>query len=245
MIPALYNGSAALAAMVPTFSNGAQETADGGYLICLSTNSDDGDVLLHYGNADSTDAWLVKLNSAGAIEWQKTYGGTGNEGAGMIFAAPNGGYYMLCSATTDNGDVSGAHGMIDAWVLRLDATGNILWQRCYGGSANDNMNMLPTVDGNFLLQGGTSSNDGDVTGNHGNIDGVLLKIDTSGNILWHTDLGGNYNDLIIDAKQLTDSSYIACGYDYNDNACNGTLTSGPCRCYKAGQRCCGHYGCSF
>ena len=96
------------------------ETSDGGYIMAGQTASTDGDVSNNHG---STDAWVVKLDKNGNKQWQKTFGGTGIEGAQSIIETSEGGYIMAGWTNSNDGDVTGYHagwgmnlGNTDGWV---------------------------------------------------------------------------------------------------------------------------------
>jgi len=75
-----------------------------------------------------------------------------------------------------NGDVSGNHGSRDFWIVKLDASGNIMWQKCLGGSGSEFNQAIDVIsDGGYVIAGQTNSNDGDVSGNHGNYDYWVVK----------------------------------------------------------------------
>ncbi len=135
-------------------------TSDGGYIVGGTTSSNDGDVT---GNHGGKDCWVVKLNAAGSIEWQKTYGGTGDETFGSIRATADGGYIMAATTSSNDGDVSGNHGGADAWAVKLTNTGAIDWQKCFGSSLDDGLDYIEeTFDGGFITKGVCGTNDGDV-----------------------------------------------------------------------------------
>src|SRR5262249_3086673 len=78
---------------------------------------------------------------------------------------------------SNDGDVSGNHGGVDYWVVKLDGTGNISWQKTLGGSGGDyGQNVEPTADGGYIVSGSSNSTDGDVTGNHGIYDYWMVKL---------------------------------------------------------------------
>jgi hypothetical protein len=96
-----------------------RQTTDHGYLLCGKTNSSDGDVSSLIGG---TDCWVMKTDSLGAIEWEKTYGGTGNEGVSVVLPTPDGGYAFLGESASNDGDVTGHHGATsgnDLWMVKL------------------------------------------------------------------------------------------------------------------------------
>ena len=167
------------------------KTLDGGYIFSANTLSTDGDVT---GNLySSSDAgWVVKLNNAGTIQWEKCYGGyNGGTNAYSILQTSEGGYLLGCNTFATNGDVSGNHGGTDYWVVKLTDTGDVQWQKCYGGSDEDIGNtVVQTTDGNYAMDGYSKSTDGQVTGNHGLDDYWVVKFDTNGTLLWEQSYGG-------------------------------------------------------
>jgi Secretion system C-terminal sorting domain len=114
-------------------------TTDGGYIAVGSTTSTDGDVSgLHGAGSGSTDIWVVKLDGSGNIQWQKCLGGSAQDLPGSIVQTADGGYILIGTAGSTDGDVSGSHGGNDVWVVRLDKNGNLVWQQCYGNAGGDN-----------------------------------------------------------------------------------------------------------
>ena len=189
-----------------------QQTSDGGYIVAGYTSSSaNGDVTgTNNGNGDF---WVVKLNSSGTIEWQKNYGGSNWDIAESIKQTSDGGYivcgYTLSSAT---GDVTGTNnGGDDYWVVKLDSSGTIEWQKNYGGSGNESaLSIRQTPDGGFLIVGYTdSSSSGDITGvNNGNNDMWIVKTDNTGTIQWQYNYGGSENEAATEAAQANDGGYV-------------------------------------
>jgi hypothetical protein len=141
-----------------------QQTSDGGYIVGGRSNSIDGDVT---GNHGDYDAWIVKLDTIGNMEWQKSLGGSDNDGASSIQQTFDGGYIVAGYSVSNDGDVTGNHGEGDCWIVKLDKRGNIEWQKFLGGSSSDNANSInQTSDGDYIVAGDSFSNNGDVTGNH-------------------------------------------------------------------------------
>ena len=180
-----------------------QQTADGGYIVSGQTfSSNSGDVGLNHGSYDS---WVVKLDGLGNIQWQKTLGGRDIEGSPFIQQTSDGGYILGTSTTSSNtGDVGLNHGNYDVWFIKLDALGNILWQKLIGGNSIDICySFQKTTDGGFIMAGYTgSSNSGDVVGlTKGGIDGWLLKLNSSAGIEWQKTWGGSNNDYFYTVQQ--------------------------------------------
>lgn len=188
-----------------------QQTADGGYIFAGTTNSANGDVTFNHGEADF---WVIKMDAAGTIQWQKTYGGTGFDGAAMVQQTADGGYVVVGSTDSDNGDVSNKRGDKDYWVIKLDPMGNLQWQKCLGGRYDDLASSVrQTADGGYIISGYTASSNGDVSGfKGGNGDCWVVKLDNSGTMEWGKCLGGGNFDGGRDARQTRDGGYIVAAF---------------------------------
>ena len=206
-----------------------QQTTDGGYIVAgYSTSSASGDVT--GTNHGATDFWVVKLDALGNIVWNKLLGGTWNEETYDVQQTTDGGYIVAgYSYSSASGDVTGTNhgpfGSGDYWIVKLNASGNIVWNKLLGGSGHDvAYGIRQTTDGGYIIAGhSNSSNSGDVTGsNHGGVDYWILKLDASGNIVWNKLLGGNVTDVGTDVQQTTDGGYIVAGYSHS--SANGDVT---------------------
>ncbi|HET8804645.1 MAG TPA: T9SS type A sorting domain-containing protein, partial [Aequorivita sp.] len=187
-----------------------QQTNDNGYIIAGMSNSIDGDVT---GNHGDYDYWVVKLSEAGDLQWQKTYGGSASDAAYIIQQTEDDGYIVAGSSISNNGDATGNHGSGDYWVVKLNTTGNIQWQKSLGGSGWESATTIQqTLDGGYIVSGESSSTDGDVTGNHGSYDFWTVKLTESGTIQWQTSNGGSGFDSATSLQQTIDGGYIVAGY---------------------------------
>jgi hypothetical protein len=201
------------------------QTEDGGYIAAGLTSSTNGDVS---GNHGSTDVWIVKMTSEGTLTWQKCLGGSGGDDARSIAQTEDGGYIVAGATTSTNGDVLGIHisnppysyQTNDGWIVKLDDTGAIEWQKCLGGIDNDYaQSVVQTADGGYIVAGSATSNDGDVSGNHGGADCWIVKLDDTGSIEWQECLGSIGEDMGYSIQQASDGGYIlaaAAGYDGGD-----------------------------
>ncbi len=191
------------------------QTADSGFVICGYTGSTDGDVS---GNHGTYDAWVVKLNKTGALQWQKCLGGTASDFAYSVRATSDGGYAVIANTQSTNGDVTGNHGSSDIWALKLDASSTLLWQTCLGGTAAEQgYSMEQTADGGYILAGYTASNNGNVSGNHGSQDAWVVKLNGSGTLQWQKCLGGTAADQGYSVQPTPDGGYIMAGYAKSNN----------------------------
>lgn len=167
------------------------KTTDGGYLLSGRTTSNNGDITSTKGGIDM---WVAKLDAAGNINWQKSYGGNGDEYSVSATATPDGGYALTgYTLSNNNGDVGQNHGNTDFWVLKINGTGTIQWQKTLGGAGDDRPSAITvTTEGRIGVAGYTNSTNGDVGTNHGSEDMWVMLLDNgNGNFLWKKTFGGN------------------------------------------------------
>ena len=131
---------------------------------------------------------MVKLTSAGAISWNKLFGGNNDEYPTDVLQTTDGGYIIIGTSTSSQtGNVSQAnYGNEDMWLVKVNNTGNILWDKVIGGAGSDMPQAIsPVAGGGYIIAGYTSSSaSGLVFGtNHGNNDYWLIRMDDNGNIL--------------------------------------------------------------
>jgi len=174
------------------FARCIQQTSDGGFIVGGETSS--------FGA--NTEVWVLKLDADGNIQWQKTYGGGGDDVAHSIQQTSDGGY--IVAGETD----SFGAGFADFWVLKLDSNGEVLWQKTYGGGEDDIAHSIQqTSDGGFIVAGETASFGA------GFADFWVLKLDSNGDIVWQMQktYGGSLDDKAYSVQQTSDSGYIVAG----------------------------------
>lgn len=182
----------------------------------------------HWGGSDD-DMWVVKLDSVGAISWQKSYGGSNQDQAYSIRQTTDGGYIVAGTTTSNDGLVIGKHGTSndnqDVWVLKLDDTGNITWQNCLGGSGsgigagsgNDIAYCVRQAnDGGYIVAATVSSGDStndDIMGYHGHTgsDYWIVKLNNQGTLVWQKCLGGSGTEDVRTAVPTADGGIIVAG----------------------------------
>ena len=191
------------------------QTVDGGYIVTGESDSQDGDITDNHG---SSDYWVVKLNFEGKVEWEKSLGGGGLDRGNDIHQTREGGYIVFGQVRSTNGDVTGNHGGYDCWAVKLNETGTIEWQKALGGSNEDyGQSIQQTFEGGYVLAGFTSSNNGDVMGNHGETDAWLLKLTEDGEIQWQRTLGGTAPERAVSIKETNDKGYIMSGEAWSND----------------------------
>ncbi|HCB60647.1 MAG TPA: hypothetical protein DEP77_01760 [Bacteroidales bacterium] len=161
--------------------NAVVQLSDGSYTVLGYTSThNNGDVTGHYGSSGMDDFWLLKLTSTGVMEWAKCYGGSGDDQANGLTKTADGGYVMCGLTNSSDEQVSGFHtGFFapDVWVAKVFSDGSFMWQRCCGGTDQDeSFNVYEESANVYVVTGFTYSSNYDVTINHGSADGWILKI---------------------------------------------------------------------
>jgi uncharacterized repeat protein (TIGR01451 family) len=192
---------------------------DGSFLIVIMSESNDGDITNNHG---SLDIWVCKLDNNGNLIWQNSFGGSDGENPGEIARTPDGNYVIAGNTGSNDGDVTGNNGDEDLWVIKIsDSNGALIWQKALGGSrAEEDFSQQVVVanDGSIYAITGTVSNDGLVSGNHGtgdNGDIWVVKLNSSGTVLWTKCLGGVGDDYNADIKIGPSGDIFITGIVYN------------------------------
>jgi len=177
-------------------ANDVRQTADGGYIVAGETALPRPENPL----ACWKDAWLLKLDANGNVVWQRAHGADGCATAAAVRPMPGGGYVVAGSIDSSTGLAS------DAWVFKLDAEGNILWQKTYGGSDYNHANDIQlTADGGYVVAG-----DRDLPYETGR-DAWILKLDSGGNVVWQKSYGGAGDDAAYSVQPTADGGYVVAG----------------------------------
>lgn len=148
--------------------NAIIQTLDGGYILTGETKSTSipgSHGGLHY------DAYVCKVDNLGNLQWHRSYGGTLDDGGYGIIQNSDSSYIIAGYTSSNNGDVSNQIGGYDYRVFKIDASGNIIWEKTFGGSQYDNAwSIVLTSSGQYVVSGASRSNDINVSGNHGDSD---------------------------------------------------------------------------
>ncbi|KAA9332701.1 T9SS type A sorting domain-containing protein [Adhaeribacter soli] len=205
------------------------QTPDGGYLLGGYSNSG---ISLDKSQASKGDLdyWIVKLDAIGNKLWDKTIGGNSVDKLFSLALTNDGGYILGgFTGSSPSGDQSQPLiGGPDYWIVKLDAAGNKIWDKIYGGSNADWLNSLTqTTDGGFILGGYSFSGiSGDKTQpSLGYNDYWVVKVDASGNKLWDRTIGGSGSDELISLAQTIDGGYILGGISNSGTSGNKSQAS--------------------
>ena len=193
-----------------------QATIDNGYIIAGQSASSDSLVSANYGKYD---AWVVKINAAGELLWEKNYGGSSDDYALDIQTTSDSGYVMIGGSFSNNIDLSSNEGDSDIWVMKLGAEGESQWSKTFGGKGLDfGTSIQQTTDGGYILSACTGSGgDTDIPPGAGGNDILVIKLDTDGNMEWQKLYGGSRHDGPKKIIQTSDGGYLVGGNTWSTN----------------------------
>ena len=194
-----YEWSAAIGHEFTEFGHAVKQTADNGYIICGYTNS--------IGNG-SYDAYLVRTDDKGKLLWEKTFGGFDWDFAYDVEITSDGGF-LIVGETHSLGN-----GNADAYLIKTDKDGNLLWEKTMGGKGKDIAHaLISTKDGNFAFCGENASKNPDNKG-----DAWLVKFNGNGDTLFESIDVSEGHTVCYDLVQSLKDNYTLTGYStkYND-----------------------------
>ncbi|WDC84978.1 hypothetical protein PL321_05365 [Caloramator sp. mosi_1] len=187
--------------------NSVNVCKDGGFIVSGFTKSKYGDI--GNGNVKDEDGLVVKFDSRGNIEWKTTFGGSRSERFTNAIPISNG-YLVIGYSNSEDGDLSGLNkGEYDGIVIKLDREGNIEWKSSFGGSRWDKFYSAIEVTGGYIVVGYTESKDKDLKGlKILGQEGIIVKYDTDGKVLWSKSFGGDGDDDIFSICKIEDGFVI-------------------------------------
>jgi hypothetical protein len=152
----------------------------------------------------------VKIDGSGNVQWTKTIGGSSDDFAYSIIQSSDGGY-VVAGETNSFGA-----GSSDFWVVKLDSSGNVVWTKTIGWSSGDYANsIIQSSDGGYVVAGYTWSFGA------GGPDFYVVKLDSSGNVIWTKTIGGSDHDEAYSIIQSSDGGYVVAGYTESFGAGGG------------------------
>jgi len=169
-----------------------QQTTDGGYILTGYTYS--------FGNGNE-DVWLIKTDSQGNEEWNKTFGGSLYDHGYSVQQTTDGGY-IIAGFTYSFGSLVGS-----VWLIKTDSLGQEEWNQTFGGDDEEQGYFVQqTTDGGFIIIGFKRS-----SGN-GDRDIWLIKTNSNGDEEWNQIFGGSDEEFSYSVQQTTDSGFIITGW---------------------------------
>jgi len=170
----------------------AVETQDGFVLVGLT-----------YSFSSNSDVWVVKTDANGNVVWNKTYGGS-MEDAGRAITLTKDHSYMIAGYTNSTGN-----GDYDFLLLKIDASGNLSWNKTYGGPQSDKAYAVEETAGEYVIAGDTRSK------GNGDNDAWIIKIDSNGNLLWDETVGGEEFDMPTCVTASNNGGYLVGGFTFS------------------------------
>ena len=173
-------------------ANSISSASDGGFIITGEITNE---------NTGNSSCYLLKVNNNGEFEWDRSFGGSLNDQGFFLISANDGGF-VITGVTRSQNDSSG-----DLWLIKVNNTGEILWEKTFGGeNFESGRSLQQTSDEGYIIVGQTES-----FGN-GNNDAYLLKTDSQGNEIWSRTYGGSGTDQGRYVVETLDQGYIISGY---------------------------------
>ncbi|MBL0281910.1 MAG: T9SS type A sorting domain-containing protein [Bacteroidetes bacterium] len=199
---------------------GIDELSSGNIIVCGVSLSEDGDVGYVSGIADN---WVILLDSAGNLLWERSYGSFAYDNGYEIFETADSTILIVAVAGDENGDVTGFNGASDFWVINIDTNGTIIWRDCYGGTLYDTpFGSAQLLDASYVITGRAYSNDGDIFDHHDGIEDnsdiwtIRIK-ETCTYVKYYADLD---EDEFGNAAEYIYSCFDTLGYVLNNLDCN-------------------------
>ena len=203
-----------------------QQTADGGFILGGLTWSGIG------GNKTtstfgSADLWVVRTDASGNKLWDQTFGGSSWDALRSLQQTADGGFILggYSQSRPGGNKTSPNFGNDDFWIIRLDANGDKIWDRSFGGLETDVlMSLRQTSDGGFILAGPSfSGQSATKTGtNYGQYDFWVVRTDPNGNALWDKTFGGESSDWATAVLEVPGGGFFVAGYSLSPVSGNKT-----------------------
>lgn len=204
------------------------QTKDNGYLITgildVTASGGEGNSKLNLAKHHAGgDYWAIKLDASGTKQWSRYYGGTFTDTPNDIIQTPDEGYILVGFSDSNDVDISNNLGTYDFWIIKISKTGDLIWEKSYGGSQIDEAwGITNSVDGNYIIVGNTRSDDLQVSKNKGAADLWLIKINDNGELIWEKSIGGSSFDVGRSISKTHDNGFIISG---NSRSLDGDTTN--------------------
>jgi len=162
-----------------------RETYDGGFIAA---------------GCRSDDAYLLRTDANGDTLWTKQYGGASSEMGLSVKETPDSGY-IIAGSTWSYGS-----GMSDAYYVKTDRNGDLVWERAHGGPQRDQVNSVVVTTDNHYVSAGVTESFGPLAANM-----WLVKMDADGDTVWTATYGGNGDDRAYWGEETSDGGFVLVG----------------------------------
>ncbi|WP_416866827.1 MAG: Ig-like domain-containing protein [Imperialibacter sp.] len=176
--------------------------------ICCIVTLPDNSYLMAGNSRNTGDILLIKTNENGDLIWEESYGGSKKDEVADIMHLPDEGFLLVGSTESSDGDIqSGNLGSSDGWLIKTDLSGNILWEKTYGGNRTDRLFAVETNCCNgFVVSGWSSSFSANAKEDY-----WILNVDSNGDVLWEKNFGGSEYDILKKMKTLANGNIVLAG----------------------------------
>lgn len=203
------------------------QTSDAGYMLVgvldVTASGGQGNSSRNSQRHAGGDYWAVKIDASGNLQWSRYFGGSFSDSAYDVLETADGNYIIVGSSDSDDVDISANKGTYDYWVVKINNTGTLLWEKSFGGDQIDEARgITDTNDGNYLIVGTTRSEDQDISNALGAADFWIIKISPSGELLSEKTVGGSSFDSGLQITKSKNGGFIACG---STRSSNGDITT--------------------
>jgi hypothetical protein len=190
------------------------QTSDGGFALIGTTMSKKGQIRSSHGDRD---IFVLRLTSAGQVKWVRDYGGIGNDRGFGITEIYDKGFIIAGETGSLDGTMqSKARGGLDGWMARIDFTGEVMWEKKYGGTDNEKIeNIIEINDSSFVAVATSGSKDVDFQANNGQQDAWFFGFDWFGKMSWQKNYGGELNENVHGAKLDKDGNIVVAGTTFS------------------------------
>ena len=204
-------------------------TIDGGYIAggyFLSSSIQVGENTLTNNRENYSDGILIKYSAEGEVEWAKSIGGTSNDQITSVSTTIDGGYivggyFTYYDIDLGNGVTLNNNGSSDGMIIKYGAEGEVEWARNIGGNKDDYIQSVSSSNDGGVIVGGYFSSSSIQVGdykltNNGSSDGIIIKLDSEGEVEWATSIGGSGTDEITSVASASDGGVTVGGHFYSD-----------------------------
>lgn len=203
------------------------QTSDAGYMLVgvldVTASGGQGNSARNSQRHAGGDYWAVKIDTSGNLQWSRYFGGSFSDSAYDVLETADGNYIIVGSSDSNDVDISANKGTYDYWVVKINNTGTLLWEKSFGGDQIDEARgITDTNDGNYLIVGTTRSEDQDISNALGAADFWIIKISPSGELLSEKTVGGSSFDSGLQITKSKNGGFIACG---STRSSNGDITT--------------------
>ena len=198
------------------------ETSDNHFILSgvldVTASGGDGNTGRYSPRHAGGDYWSIKINASGDTVWSRFYGGSFTDSPAGIIENTNSDLITVGGSDSNDVDISNNKGTYDFWVIKSNASGDIIWEKSYGGSEIDEARgVISTDNGDHIIVGDTRSEEQDVSFNNGGADLWVLRISDNGDTIWEKSYGGSNFDVAKSISSTFDGGFIIAGSSRSSN----------------------------